>query len=209
MTLAELFHTGYGLNPAIDRDDDRPAPPVIAKLRRELGTNGRILGLDEELLPNVAMRYGLRDIRNYDSVELARSLAWFAPLFDNDGRGSTSRRPITWAGVLRARERLRAAAVAAIVADTPPPKELGARRQRVGDVWIAWLDADPLVTCDAGNVSSVASDHGLIQLSVDCVRSGTLQIRQTYDPGWKALVDGEKTAITPRGRVPGSQRQRR
>ena len=32
------------------------------------------------------MRYGLADARNYDSVELTRSLDWFAPLYEPGGR---------------------------------------------------------------------------------------------------------------------------
>ena len=33
-----------------------------------------------ELPPNVLMRYGLRDARNYDSVETRRNLDWLRPL---------------------------------------------------------------------------------------------------------------------------------
>src|SRR5206468_4197577 len=83
--------------------------------------------------------YGLGDVRNYDSVELARSLAWFAPLYEPDEQAAaaatTSRRTITWDGVLRARERLREAAVRAVVGPTPPPPGRFARVDRVGDVW--------------------------------------------------------------------------
>ena len=42
--------------------------------------------------------------------ELARSLAWFSPIFEHDVRSArTSRRTITWSGVLRSLDRLREA----------------------------------------------------------------------------------------------------
>ncbi len=55
---------------------------MIARLRQGLPPDGRALGLGEELPPNVLMRFGLSDVRNYDSVELASSLAWFEPLYE-------------------------------------------------------------------------------------------------------------------------------
>ena len=55
-----------------DRDGTRAGPKSRSSphLRREVGRSGRIVALGEELPPNVAMRYGLADVRNYDSVEL-------------------------------------------------------------------------------------------------------------------------------------------
>jgi hypothetical protein len=198
LTLAELVHVGYGLNPALERGDDRPETALIARLRSTLGTNGRVLGLGQELLPNVAMRYGLLDARNYDSVELSRALDWLAPLYEHDGRGASSRRPVTWAGVVRAKERLREASVAAVVAATPPPAALGARVEPIGDVWIAWLDAEPLVTFDRPGLVSLAKfDEGRVTVQVQCERAGNLNVRQTFDPAWTAVVDGTGTVVVP------------
>src|SRR5262249_4499181 len=92
VTMVDLLGFRYELNPSIERGDDRPEGPVVASLRREMAPPMRILGLGQELPPNTAMRYGLSDIRNYDSVELARSLEWFAPLYEPGGKGRTSRR---------------------------------------------------------------------------------------------------------------------
>jgi hypothetical protein len=200
VTAAELFATGYGLNPAIDRRDDRPVTALLERLRREVGASGRVLGLGEELLPNVAMRYGLADPRNYDSVELARSLDWFEPLYESDGAGRSSRRPVTWSGVLRARDRLRGASVAAVVAASPPPAALGARAEKVGASWVAWLDPEPLVTVGpAGGPARARAvvDNGKILIDVDCLCESTLVVRQTYDPGWKAVVDGRPAEVGP------------
>jgi len=75
LTLAELGLFGFGLNPAIRPDEHDVEPPVIARLRCDLPPESRALGLGEELPPNVLMRCGLADVRNYDSVELDSRLA--------------------------------------------------------------------------------------------------------------------------------------
>ena len=137
LTLVDLLGFGLGLNPAIDRADDRPVTPLIAHLRRVAPPPMRVLGVGEELPPNVAMRYGLADIRNYDSIELVASLDFFATLYPPGPGSRTSRRDVTWAGVIRARDRLREAGVAAIVAATPPPEGAFADVDRVGSVWVA------------------------------------------------------------------------
>ncbi len=97
---------GLGLNPAISPELHRFEPPVIARLRAELPPGMRAIGLGEELPPNVLMRFGLDDVRNYDSVELARSMDWFAPLSDDASGTWTSRSELNWAGVIRSRDRL-------------------------------------------------------------------------------------------------------
>ena len=123
---------------------------------------GRILGLGAELPPNSLMRYGLMDIRNYDSVELARSLAWFSPLYGPGPGARSSRRTATWAGVIRARDRLEAAGVVAVVGPTPPPPGAFSRADRVGEVWVARLAGAGLARLESGRgIARVASrDHG-------------------------------------------------
>jgi hypothetical protein len=208
LTLCDLLCFGVGLNPAIAAADDRPEAPVIAYLRREVGARGRMLGIGEELPPNTLMRYGLADVRNYDSIELTRSLDWFAPLYAADPgpearlAARTSRRTITWDGVLRARDRLREAGVRAIVAATPPPPGCFVRVDRAGAVWIARLDGPPLVeTATTGAARGVPEElvrePGLIRLRVMANGAGRIVVRETWDPGWKAEVDGALATIEP------------
>ncbi len=139
-----------GLNPAIDPQVQRFEPPVIARLRSGLEPGERALGIGQELPPNVLMRFGLADPRNYDSVELARSLRWFAPLFEPGTETFSSRSQITWQSVDRARDRLEDSCVKAVVGTSPPPTDRFAKVERSGEVWIAWLNPPGWVTSLAG-----------------------------------------------------------
>ncbi len=198
LTLLNLFTFGVGVNPAIARDGYCPTSPVIEHLRREIGTRGRILAIGEELAPNTLMRYGLADPRNYDSVELARSLDWFAPLYEPSNQARTSRREITWAGVLRTRDRLEESGVAAVIAASPPPPNAFERVEHIGTVWIAYLNAKPLVSSATNAVRLEAlHDHGMLTIVADAKEGSRILIRQTYDPGWRAQIDGEPVRVEP------------
>ncbi len=143
LVLIDLAGLGFGVNGAIAAEEQRShEPPVIARLRQQMKPGGRAVGLGEEIPPNVLMRFGLRDIRNYDSIELERSLRWFTPLYDRTGP-ITSRSEITWERVVANLELLRESGVDAVVAASPPPEHSFARTERVGRVWVAWLDGLP------------------------------------------------------------------
>jgi hypothetical protein len=180
LTITDVFGFGFGLNPAIARSADRPASAVIAYLRRETPPPSRILGIGAELPPNVLMRYGLADLRNYDSVELTASLDRVPALYER-GRARTSRRTITWDGVIRAREALAWSGVAAIVGASPPPRGAFTRTDRVGDVWVARLTPQ--------SHGSYVSEHGCIRVDVRGDRAQRLVLPETYDPGWSARAD--------------------
>jgi hypothetical protein len=191
LTLADLFAFGFGLNPAIAVEEDRPLGAVVAELRRIAPPPARIVGVGAELPPNTLMRYGLADCRNYDSVELARSLAWFEPLYDRQpGRSArTSRRTITWAGVIRGRERLREANVVAAVGASPPPEGAFERVERVGAVWIARLGSVERPYYGPGN--------GEIRVDARSRLDDRRIVPEAFDPGWTAEVDGQPAAVEP------------
>ncbi|HEV3166385.1 MAG TPA: hypothetical protein VGZ22_20340, partial [Isosphaeraceae bacterium] len=200
LVLCDLLSFGFGLNPAISRQEERPASPLIAYLRQELGDSGRALALGAELPPNTLMRYGLADMRNYDSVELASSLAWFAPLYEpGKSKARTSRRPITWLGVLRARDRLQQAGVTAIVSASPPPAGAFERVDRVGGLWVARLPSALLVTTESGR-GQVSFERAAGSLRVEMRATSSndrIVVRETFDPGWRAEVDGRPRAVEP------------
>ena len=196
-TVAELLAFGFGLNPAIDRRLDRPEGALVEYLRREVGNRGRVLGVGAELPPNLAMRYGLADVRNYDSVELTRSLDWFEPLYEPDPRMRSSRRAVTWAGVARARGRLAGAGVLAVVGAAPPPEGLFERVDKVGDVWVARPGAGPLCASAGGAALAAGFDSGTISVLTNFSSEDMIIIRQTFDPGWRAEVDGRAAGVAP------------
>jgi hypothetical protein len=144
------------------------------------------------------MRFGLSDPRNYDSVEVARSLNWFAQMYEDEGTSqtTTSRSTLTWAGVIRARDRLADSCVGAIVAARPPPDGEFAHVEKVGDVWIAWLDAKPWVDSQSGRADiDFVQDHGRARIRVDAIAADRLVVRETWDPGWQAFLDGKSVEI--------------
>ncbi|AMV40010.1 hypothetical protein [Planctomyces sp. SH-PL62] len=197
-TLADLFAFGIGLNPAIDRAVQEFEPPAIARLREGLEPGRRAIGVGGELPPNVLMRFGLADARNYDSVELARSLDWFEPLYEPTDEARSSRRTVSWPTVGVALPRLREAAVGAVVAATPPPAPgLFSRIERAGDAWIAWLDGPGRVTLEGPGRATLSprSTPAAIRVEVDAEGPGRVVVRETWDGGWAARVDGRHVTI--------------
>ena len=197
LTLIELAHFGMGLNPAIAPETQSFEPPLITRLRSGLEPGQRALGIGEELPPNVLMRFGLCDPRNYDSVELARSLQWFAPLFEPGSESLSSRSQITWESVHRARDRLEAACVKAVVGASPPPPGRFARVERTGDVWITWLGSPGWASSLAGAaLVSIQRDPGRSVLKTHGPAADQILIRETWDAGWTARIDGGPVPIS-------------
>ena len=197
LTLAELARFGFGLNPAIEPALDRPLTPLLAELQGRIGRSGRIIGLGAEFAPNTLMRYGLLDPRNYDSVETRRNLDWFRPIYDPAVEAQTSRREITWDRLDRARDRLADSGVRAVVGPTPPPPSFRDVARR-GAVWVAWLDASPLVgLAGPGKVLHQVGGDGRFAVELLAEGDARLVIRETFDPGWWATVDGRSVPITP------------
>jgi hypothetical protein len=202
LTTWDLGVLGAGLNPAISRELHQFEPPVIARLRAGLAPGSRAIGLGEELPPNVLMRFGLSDARNYDSVELARSLSWFAPLYEDASGTRTSRSDVSWTGVVRSRERLADSSVGAVVAAVPPPSGDFTRVEKAGDVWIAWLFAKPWADSESGRANvAFIWEHGRARIFIDAIAADRLVVRETWDPGWRASLDGKPVEIQAKSAV--------
>lgn len=188
LVLLDLFAFGFGHNPAIDPADHRPRSPLIDHLGRVAPPPLRVLAIGETLPPNMLMRYGLADIRNYDSVETSANLRAFESLYEPDReRGAhTSRRQVTWEGVLRAREALRQAAVAAVVGDTPPPPGAFSRVDVIDGCWIARLETPPRI--------GVFASPGEIRIDDPPPPDQAIVLPVTYDPGWRAETESRGPA---------------
>lgn len=198
LSLAEMFAFGMELNPAIDRDRHRPEPLVIARLRGWLGPGMRAIGVGEELPPNVLMRYGLADARNYDSVELESAVAWLDPVFEPSSASRSSRRDVTWASAAGALDRLRDSCVGAVVGSTPPPSGTFDRVERVGRAWIAWIDPAPWASVDSKTAEigwRRRPGSAIVRVRLDA--PDRLVIRETFAPGWVARLDGRPARIDP------------
>ncbi|WP_152052863.1 hypothetical protein [Tautonia marina] len=206
--LFDLIVSLWGANPTIARTDYLPDSPVIAHLKREAAPPARVLSVGMELPPNMLMRYGLADIRCYDAIELASITDWLAPLYESAAsrvEARSSRRTITWEGVARARDRLLACQVVAVVGATPPPEGLFDRVVPIGRVWVGHWDLPQ-------SSSAIVSQNGgrIIVDRLDLVRTNShiqqtddpeIQIPVVHVPGWRAWCDQGSLPVR-RGRGP-------
>ena len=183
IVLLDLFAFGHGLNPAIEPTLDRPISPIIEFLHEHVKAPYRIVGIGEELPPNLAMRYGLADCRNYDSIELSSSLDWFEPMYlpEPNRAMRSSRRTITWETLLRARDRLREALVLYAVGAEQPPEALRPRATRVGNVWAVRLDA--------ATPNFSIPRPGEIRIDAISNSDDRVVVPVAYDPGWRVRHD--------------------
>ncbi len=196
LTVAELAFFGFGLNPAIERREHESEPTVIARLRGGLPPGSRALGVGEELPPNLLMRFGLSDVRNYDSLELETGVAWLDPVFVPSSAARTSRRDVTWASAIRGLDHLRQSCVGAIVGATPPPAGAFGRIEKAGRAWIAWIEPAPWAELGSpGGRVTWTRDPGAARLRVHAPRADRLLVREAYAPGWTAVVDGRPAAV--------------
>ena len=194
--LVDLIASFHGANPMIAPTEYRPMSPLIAHLRRTAPMPARVLGVGEELPPNLAMRYGLADVRNYDAIELASINQWLAPLYDGTEGPRTSRREVTWEGVGRASDRLKACGVAAVVGALPPPQGIFDRVVRIGPTWVGHWDARPLdaMTAEGAGRWSFRVEDSLMAVGED---SKSVTIPIAYAPGWRAASGGARLEVEP------------
>ncbi len=74
--------------------------------------------------------------------------------------------------------------------------------KRLGDVWIAWLDAKPWADSESGRADvAFIRDHGRARILVDAIAADRLVVRETWDPGWRALLDGKPVEIQAKSGV--------
>jgi uncharacterized membrane protein YfhO len=72
----------------------------------------------------------------------------------------------------------------------------------VGGVWIARPDAEPLASVSAPDGSGripleMIRDYGVIKIQLNCHTHGRIIVRETFDPSWRAELDGAAVAVEP------------
>lgn len=180
LALVELFAFGVGLNPAIARSEYQPRSALVDFLRMHAPPPARVLPIGDLWHPNMLMRYGICDFRNYDSIELSASLDPAESLYtyDDPRRVRTSRRLVDWNGVWRARAHLEAAGVRVVVAGTPPPEGWFEHLEAVAGVYVVRLPARR------------APPRGVApgEIRIDEIEQSDKpsSVPVTFDPGWKA-----------------------
>jgi hypothetical protein len=211
IVLADLWGFGLGLNPAIPSESYETRPPILSILSEVPGA--RILALGDEWPPNTAMRFGISDVRNYDSIEVARYFDWFEPIYEPNSRGSrTSRREITWKRVERSVDRLIAAGVCRVISPAPPPPGTFDRVREIDGVWVVDLPGDPVVSLPP----AVASPGSYLWTTRELERLAPgekIVVREIAMPGWRAEVNGRRIEIETNGdpfmKIPIDGRPRR
>jgi len=82
------------------------------------------------------------------------------------------------------------------VAPVPPPSGEFLRTERVGGAWLAWLSAKPWVDCAVPDARiELRKNHGRAEIAIDSPARTEVVIRETWDPGWSAHIDGKPAVL--------------
>lgn len=205
----ELAAFGWGYNPQIQAGEvtRRLDMRVIDSLRkldseaRAKGHEARFLAVGECLPPNQLMRFGLKDLRNYDSIELTATLEGIDDLFESAGGpvDRSSRRAITWDGVRRAAAALKDRGVIGVVGLTRPEADLfEAIIEPIPGVFVGIWPSVPKVAGPAeflGEIGGTIRFRMIRDESANAAASTetVLRIRESFDTGWR--VEGPAASL--------------
>jgi hypothetical protein len=105
---------------------------------------------------------------------------------------------ITWDSIVRAKDQLLESGVAAVVSASPPPLGVSTSVERFGAAWIVGLDPAPKYWAkERTGDFSVVDKNGLIRVDLTLSHDDMLIVRETFDAGWRAEVDGRPASVTP------------
>ncbi|MBI1325335.1 hypothetical protein GC170_19395 [bacterium] len=208
LALAELTAFGWSYNPQIRAGELAKSLDlrVIAALKeldskaRSKGHEARFLAVGECFPPNQLMRFGLKDLRNYDSIELLATLEGLEQLFETEdgNRDRSSRRPIEWAGVRRSAEVLRDRGVIGVVGHTKPETDIfDMVLEPIPGVFVGVWASRPKIE---GPAELVEEAGGSLRIRLErptgeLPRPVRLRIRESFDSGWRISGDAEAAAI--------------
>ncbi len=182
ITVGDLFYHAGSIQPGIDASEFRPEGVLVKYLRRVAPPPARILPIGTAFPPNSLMRYGLRDLRTYDSVESEAVLRYLDPLFKSDNRhrkteGRSSRREIDWQRVAQERNLLVSSDVRLVLGRSPPPPGIADQVDLIGTTWIARIRSVSTLGPLAGNRVSLRRDSFLQQYERSETQRATQALR--------------------------------
>lgn len=213
LSLLELFHFGWYVNPHVRRSwlADVPDPALVRRLHEISvsalgeGLEARFLAVGEALPPNQLMHFGLKDLRNYDSIELTRNLARLDTLYEpKPDQERTSRRSIRWSGVQATQALLQTMGVVGVVGLTEPPEGVfDSVETPLKGVWLGlWK---PLGRCSSSHARWIIDKPGHLRLRIDPadkIGAGAVStviepviIREMYDPGWRISTEAANSGV--------------
>ncbi|MFM1801640.1 MAG: hypothetical protein RJA81_992 [Planctomycetota bacterium] len=220
LALLELFQSGWGYNPHISRKwvNFGENSALIQKLRlirdaeKSLGHEARFLAIGDLLPPNQLARFGLKDLRNYDSIENLGVLSQLAPVFSGNqsNKDRTSRRDVDWHGIKRASQTLKTFGVIAVIGASPPP--VGLFDEVITDingVWIGRWEGQNRFTSSGLDFDILRDEPGVIHIRINAdsnpmikhalnadseqnpqnvkTQSGEILIRESWMEGWQII----------------------
>ncbi len=166
--------------------------PVTGAVRFLQGRPERVAGIGDALHPDAAMVYGLYDVRGDSPVKLQRydevygTFGTAHPVYFYPIRDWSS----PWL------DRLGVRWVVGGPAEEPPPG-LGWRLAYQGSDARVWErpGALPLVRLEGGQARIETRLPGEWRLAFQASAPGRLVVAETWDPGWRAWVDGRPAAV--------------
>lgn len=171
--------------------------PVTGAVRFLQGRPERMAGVGAALHPDAAMVYGLYDVRGDSPVKLQRYDRVYAALAAGD--------PVYFHPIRNWRspwlDRLGVRWVVSGPAEEPPPGALGWRLAYAGADARVWErpGAMPLVRliggARGGQVKVERRTPGAWQITWQAPDRGRLVVAETWDPGWRASLNGRPVPV--------------
>jgi hypothetical protein len=219
VVAVELAATAVGVNPLAAAADRLPRPEIVARLAAlQAAEGGRIMGVDGVLPANLALRYGLADLRAYDPVRplpFARMLGALGqpdPVLGGPLRDAPPRLAGAWSvrflisGPERAAPGWEPAwrgadgALWRNPAWLPELRVVGRAREGDWDLLVSEsLDfattavvapGSPAIAATRTELEPLRVEGPRIELAVDCDGPCLVVAARPWAPGWRAFVDG-------------------
>jgi hypothetical protein len=193
LLLIDLVAAHGRTNPGLSAAKLYPLTPAVRFLQ---GRPERVAGLGSALHPDAAMVYGLYDVRGDSPVRLQR----YEEVYDQMGTAD----PIYFQPIRNWRspwlDRLGVRWVMGGPAEEPPPG-LGWKIAYAGLDARVWErpGALPLVRLESqgGAVRVDRRSPGAWTIAVQSPRQNKLVVSETWDPGWRATVNGRLARVDP------------